>query len=55
MPTNPPAGVWLSYYSDGSAATPHGAEIDAYRYALPRAQSVLFVPFGMTIREAEDA
>ena len=48
-----PAGVWLSYYPDNSAVAPHGSEIDAYRYALPRSQSVLFVPFGMTIREAE--
>lgn len=49
----PPAGAWLAYYPDGSSFAVFGEEIDALRYALPRAQSVVFARYGETIAEAE--
>lgn len=45
-------GVWVSYYTDGSSATPHSSEVAALRDAVKGSKDVKFVPFGTAIEDA---
>ncbi len=42
-------GCWVAYYLDRSAVALFASEIEALKYALPRAMSVRFIKWGEEI------
>lgn len=46
-------GVWMAYYSDGSAARPFPTEVEALRYAVAYSCQVEFTRWGRDVGRPE--
>lgn len=49
------AGCWVAYYVDWSGMAVFNSELKAMRYAVEKSMRVMFVPWGVDLREAANA
>jgi hypothetical protein len=52
LPNTEVGGVWVAFYQDGSGVYLFRSEVEALRFAVDRSAAVVFVEWGVEVREA---